>query len=245
MTDRSQRGVTLLEVMIAVTLLALLTAGMLSLMHIGFSAYTRTDAKLLENRRIVGAQRIIEQEIAGLMPTFAVCGVANPSGPKNAVTFFQGEPTTMRFVSDFSLQQGWRGRPQVLELTVIPGENSRGLRLIVNEFPYNPDLPGMLCLGNQTDPLTGATTPRYRPVEPGPASFVLADKLSACRFIYLEPPMPPDYKERWVPQWILQRWPLAVRVELAPLETDASKLQPVSVTIPLRITRAPEIPYVD
>ena len=239
-----QSGVTLLEVLIAVTLLALLTGGMMTLMHVGFSAYGKTTTKLMDNRKVAGAQRIIEQELAGLMPAFALCG-SDPNGPKTAVTFFQGEPTTMRLVSTFSLQQGWRGRPQVLEYTVIPGENDRGVRLVVNELPYNPSLPGLLCVGNVSDPLTGVTRPRFRPVEAGPNSFVLADKLAGCRFSYLEGPTPPAYRERWVPIWMLPRWPLAVRIEMAPLEVDHSRLQPISITIPLHITRAPEIQYVD
>lgn len=240
----TRRGVTLLEVLIAITLLALLTGGMLTLMHVGFTAYSKTTAKLMDNRRVAGAQRIIEQELEGFMPAFALCG-QDATAPKASVPFFQGEPDVIRFVSTFSLQQAWRGRPQVLELTVIPGENGRGFRLMVNELPYNPELPGMLCLGNVTDPLSGFTRPRYRPVETGPASFVLADKLAGCRFSFLEGPAPPANKEKWVPLWVTPRWPRAVRIEMAPLTIDNSRLQPISVTIPLHVTRAPEIPYVD
>jgi prepilin-type N-terminal cleavage/methylation domain-containing protein len=242
---RRQRGVTLLEVLIAVTLLALLTGGMMTLMHVGFSAYGKTSAKLMENRRVAGAQRIIEQQLQGFMPTIALCGPPGPGPAKTAVTFFQGEPASMRLVSNFSLQQAWRGRPQILEFTVIPGENGRGVRLVVNELPYNPDLPGLLCTGSMTDPVTGLSRPRFRPVETGPASFVLADKLAGCRFSYLEGPTPPAYRERWVPVWVLQRWPSAVRIEMAPLEADHSRLQPISITVPMHITRSPGIQYVD
>ena len=42
----------------------------------------------------------------------------------------------MRLVSTFSLQQAWRGQPQILELFVIPGEDGNGVRLVVNEIPY-------------------------------------------------------------------------------------------------------------
>src|SRR5262249_45018999 len=125
-----EAGVTLIEVLIAVTLLALLSVAMLFAMRVGISAMAKSDARLMENRRISGAQRIIEQEIAGFVPTMAICG-AESDGPKTAMPFFQGEPAAMRFVSTFSLQQGWRGMAQLLEFTVIPGQDNRGVRLVV------------------------------------------------------------------------------------------------------------------
>jgi general secretion pathway protein J len=240
----SRRGVTLIEVLIAVSLLALLSVAMLTAMRVGLSAIGKADAKLMENRRVAGAQRIIEQELEGFMPTIAVCG-SEAGGGRTGVPFFQGEPTAMRFVSTFSLQQGWRGRPQILELTVIPGDQGRGVRLIVNEIPYSPDTSGMLCTGRVTDPETHVSLPRFRPIEAGPNSFVLADKLEFCRFVFLQPALPPALRETWRPKWVLPRWPLAVRIEMAPLAVDASRMQPVTVTAPLHVTRSPEIDYVD
>jgi len=241
---RQQRGVTLIEVLIAVSLLALLSVAMLTAMRVALTALGKGDSKLMENRRVAGAQRIIEQEIEGMAPVIADC-VAGPNGPKVPTPFFQGEPQAMRLVSTFSLQQGWRGQPQILELAVIAGENGQGVRLIVNEIPYSPDTSGRLCLGRVADPATGVSYPRFRPIEPTPASFVLADKLASCRFLFLAPPAPPQNPERWVPTWALPVWPLAVRVEMAPLTLDGSRLQPVTVTVPLHLHRSPEIPYVD
>src|SRR5262249_15575764 len=139
---KGQRGVTLMEVLIAVTLLSLLSTGMLFAMRIGLSAFARTGAKLMENRRVAGAQRILEQELQGLIPVLARCGESGPG-----FGFFQGEEQTMRLVSSFSLQQAWRGQPQILELFVIPREEGRGVRLVVNEIPYTgPPSVGRLCM---------------------------------------------------------------------------------------------------
>ena len=53
----------------------------------------------------------------------------------------------MRFVTSYSLQDGWRGRPQIAALQVIPGE-TQGVRLIVNETPYTgPDQAGQNIAG--------------------------------------------------------------------------------------------------
>src|SRR5215831_2035116 len=141
-TRRSARaGVTLIEVLVAITLLSMLSAGIVVAMQIGLATFAKTDRKLMDNRRVSGAQRLVEQELEGLMPVVAPCG--GPGGAK--VGFFQGEASVMRLVSTFSLQQAWRGQPQILELFVIPGEDGKGVRLVVNELPYaGPLAAGML-----------------------------------------------------------------------------------------------------
>ncbi len=243
-----RRGVTLMEVLIAVSLLSLLSVGMLMAMRVGLNALGRANDRLMQNRRVVSVERILESQIAGLMPVMAQCMV-NEQGGRLRMPFFQGEPQAMRFVSSYSLQEAWRGQAQVLEFQVIPGENGRGVRLVVNEIPYaNPFLAGLLCMGRTPDPATGTTVPRFRPIETGPRSFVIADRLAECRFMYQGPPppnAPPQAPDLWRPVWILDQWPTAVRVEMAPLEEDTAHLRPVTVTAPLRIRRSPEIAYGD
>ena len=82
-----------------------------------------------------------------MIPVVSPCSGA-PAGGNMRLAFFQGEAQTMRLVSTFSLQNAWRGRPQILELAVIPGDDGRGVRLIVNEVPYAGALSaGSFCLG--------------------------------------------------------------------------------------------------
>src|SRR6185295_16876718 len=123
---KRQAGVTLMELMIAVTLLSLLSVGLLFALRIGLTAYSKTQTRLMDNRRVAGAQRILEQQLEGMMPVVAPCG-AGPQGGGTNTAFFQGEPQTMRLVSTFSLQQAWRGQPQILEVFQIPGADGRGV----------------------------------------------------------------------------------------------------------------------
>lgn len=58
-----ERGVTLLEVLIAVTLLSLLSVAMVLAMRIGLNSYERAGTRLMDNRRVAGAQRILQDEI--------------------------------------------------------------------------------------------------------------------------------------------------------------------------------------
>jgi hypothetical protein len=235
MRRRPTAGVTLMELLIAVVLLSLLSVGLMFALRIGLNAYSKTQTRLMDNRRVAGAQRILEQELEGLVPVVTQCG-AGAEGGGTPAAFFQGEPDTMRLVSTFSLQGAWRGQPQILEVFVIPGAEGRGVRLVVNEIPYRgPRAAGNSCLGPH----------KFSAASAGEKSFVLADKLDFCRFTYLE--QPPDINSplHWVPRFTGDDWPRAVRIEMAPLEPDPSRVQPITVVAPIHIMRRLEIPYAD
>jgi prepilin-type N-terminal cleavage/methylation domain-containing protein len=241
---RSRAGVTLMEMLIAVTLLSLLTLGMLMVMRVGLMAYSKTGDKLMENRRVTGAQRVLEDELMGLMPVTPPC-LGNPDLVALHFNFLQAEPQRMRMVSGFSLQEGWRGHPQILEFLVIPGEDGRGVRLVVNETPYSPGIAGRACIGTAQDPETGATVPVFPQIEAGRGSFILADKLEFCRFSYYTGTGHPNDPVAWRPAATGRGWPYGIRIEMAPLEPDPSRLQPLTVTAPLFLHRSLEVKYED
>jgi len=241
---RPQAGITLMEVIVAVTLLSMLSVGMLATIRMGFNALNRTNSRLMENRRVAGAQRLLEQELGGFLPVKALCP-ADSRAPLAPFVFFEGQPQSMRLVSTYSLQEAWRGQPRILELQVIPGNEGRGVRLIVNEIPYTGPLSaGRSCLGMASDPQTGLIVPQFRPIEPSAQSFILADKLAWCRFSYLEPALPPKV-EHWRTDWVMPRWPIGLRVEMAPLEDNPARLRPLTVTTAIPINRLPDLVYVD
>ncbi len=246
MRHSPRAGVTLIEITIAITLLSLLSLGMLIAMRVGLQAFTKTDAKLMDIRKITGAQNILHQELEGMIPVLAACGgFTADTGFKAA--FFQGEPAALRMVSSFSLQQGWRGAPQVLELFVIPGENDEGVRLVVNESLYTGyQGAAHFCTGVTPDSVTGAPLAHFVPVVAGPKSFVLADQLAYCHFSYYYPGSAQDNRPpAWVTTWTFKGWPQAVRIEMAPLHPDRSRIQPITVTAPIYIRRDPEKKYED
>jgi hypothetical protein len=240
MTQRSGRpsetGVTLIELLVAVLLLSLLSVAMVLTLRIALSAMNKTDARLMANRRVASVERILNDEVAGLIPVTANCTGGGQKGP--TIMFFQGEAQTMRLASAYSLHEGARGLPMILEFQVIPGENDEGLRLVVNEQSYTgPRGAGTLCVGMGHDPESGLPSPVFVPIQIGANSFVLADHLAYCRFSFRESPphRPPIWRNRWVRTF----YPDAIRIEMAPLSPDAGKLQPVTLTIPIRITRLP------
>jgi prepilin-type N-terminal cleavage/methylation domain-containing protein len=238
----NERGVTLVELLIAVTLVSLLSVAGLIALRVGIDAMEKSDERLMFNRRAMGAQRALEGQISGFMPVVADCAGATSGASAVPVPFFEGEATTMRFVSSYSLEESYRGMARILEYNVIAGENGLGVRLVVNETLYaGARSAGNFCLGVAPD-LSGVAHPRWAPPQAGPASFVLADKLAFCRFSYLERLDLAPY-ERWVPRWAGQRWPLAVRLEMQPMEPSNTRVMPVTVTAPLHAQRIPGMPY--
>lgn len=252
MKCNSEAGTTLIEVLVAVSLLSLLTVAMAFALRIGISAYQKTSAKLMEDRRVAGAQKILEEELEGIVPAVGPCGpkaIPNAQPDGNWFAFFQATPAVMRLVSTFSLQQAWRGAPHILEIFTIPRDDGPGVRLVVNEVPYyGPIAAGRLCTQIALDPTSGIPLPQFLPVTAGPQSFVLADKLAFCRFNYLWTNPKPNETDKlpvWSPTPLNAEWPIAVRVEMAPLTPDPSTLQPLTVTAKLHLHLSHTIPYGD
>src|ERR1019366_1272849 len=104
-----QSGIPLIEVVIAVTLLSMLSVGMLATIRMGFDGLHKTNSRLMENRRVAGAQRVIEQQLGGFMPVKALCS-GGRDAPPTPFAFFEGQPQSMRLVSTYSLQEAWRGQ---------------------------------------------------------------------------------------------------------------------------------------
>ncbi|MCW5981457.1 MAG: hypothetical protein KIT09_25450 [Bryobacteraceae bacterium] len=240
MRGRSTAGVTLMELLIAVSLVSLISAGILMAMRVGLNAMEKTNNRLLDNRRVAGVQRVLEQQIAGFMAVTADCRL-NPNAPPVKVPFFQGEPQSMRFVSSHSLEEAARGYARILEYQVIPLETGEGVRLVVNELLYTgPDSTGILCIGMRP----GAPTALFRPIKIGPYSFVLADRLAYCRFSYQERLPPPEWR-RWTPVWVKPELPSALRIDMAPLEPEPARLPRLALTVPLRVSKNAMLQYED
>lgn len=234
MRNHREAGVTLLELLIAVSLVSLLSVGMAFALRISLDGSARAQNRIGANRRVLGVERILREQVSNLMPVATPCR-ANPESGAEPVPFFEGLPGTMRVVSTYSLAEAGRGIPRLLEYQVIPGEDGAGVRLIVNEFPWSGPAPlASLCSGVNTGP-DGHLYALFPPVVAGPKSFVLADKLAYCHISYRELRAPPEL-ERWVDQWTgANEWPSAIRVSLAPLVPNSSELQPSSLTIPLLV----------
>jgi len=237
----SERGFTLIEMIIAVTLVAALLLGVFGAIRLAIGTMDRVDSRMLRERRVAGVEQIMRAELEGMMPVAARCA-GQSDGPGPRVPFFQGEPSTMRFVSTYSLSERERGLPQILEFQVIPGENGEGVRLVLNEHIYTgPRSAGAYCAAGAPDADTPG--PRFIPVEVGSGSFVLADRLAFCRFEFREPRYDKDVIPLWFQRWTKPVLPDAVRIDMAPLHAKSSELDLQTLTVPLRVMRDPLAEY--
>jgi prepilin-type N-terminal cleavage/methylation domain-containing protein len=217
-----RRGFTLVELLISITLVAALSAGMLMAMRAGLLTLQKVDDRLQSNRRVISVQQIISREISNAMPVLGTCGPA-----------FIGNAQTLRLVSSYSMTEGARGYPRVIEMQVLPAD--RGVRLIVNEALYTgPDSMTPFCQNGQ-----------LAPGRPTPQSFVLADRLASCQFVYKSTDPNSPRGGNWVPQWTAPNLPYAVRVEMTPLVADPARLPLLTVTARIAVTRDVLIAYPD
>ncbi len=220
MARRSQRGFTLMELMIAITLVAAIATGMLMAMRGGLLTMNRTQARLEENRRALGLQRILSMQLAGAIPVRSGCG-----GGQLSPFAFRGSISALQMVSTYSIAEGSRGYPHVVEYQVAPDENGT-FRLIIQERPYSgPGTTSEFCSENIA--LQGSAQP-----------FVAASRLAYCRFSYHQ--LNPDTQFRgggWVNTWKEPDLPSAVRIEMLPAVPEATRLPVLSVTASLPVVR--------
>src|SRR5437763_1141935 len=70
---KRERGFTLIELMIAITLVAALSTGMLLAMRTGLLTLDKIETRLQENRRTVSIQQMLIRQLANVMPVAGEC----------------------------------------------------------------------------------------------------------------------------------------------------------------------------
>ena len=234
---RGQAGVTLLELLISVSLVALLSVAMALTLRIALDGSKKAQDHITSDRRVLGVERVLREEVSNLIPAITMCRLNAESGGL-PMPLFEGLPDAMRLVSSYSLAQAGRGLPRLLEFQVVPGDAGLGFRLVVNEIPWTGPTPAVsICSGIGYNPESGFPFAKFPPIQVGGNSFILADKLAYCRLTYAEIRPTPEL-QRWVPLWQgINGWPTAIRIDMAPLTGDNAHLQLSSMTVPVRMHR--------
>lgn len=217
---RPSAGFTLIEMIIAVTLVAAIITGLLMAMRTGLSAYQRVNQRLDDNRRVMGLDQALHRQLGGLMPVTTQC----PGGPNNAA--FSGDPVSLRFVSSSSLAEGARGYPRVVEYLATPDPHG-GARLMMNERIYaGPSTLAAFC------------APFPLPVQLTPQSVEMAGQMASIRFLYRKPIPDSPLGGDWVPAWQnIADLPRAIRIEMTPLASDPAHLPMPTISVPVHLSR--------
>ncbi len=230
----SRRGMTLVEVIVAMSLLGLLSAGLFTAFQVGASAWLTTRERLMLDRNIAGQNQRFHALFAGIVPLEA----AIPPDREIRVRpfpFFQGEPQSMRFVTSHSITAGARGGLRITELQVVDAPD-RGRRILLNQLPYlGPFSAGGFVTGWVPISEPPGRQLVFEPIRALPdVSLIIADRLADCSFQYLERPRGRDLPSIWVSTWNdLDRLPGAITINLTPASREA-RLLPVSITTAVR-----------
>ncbi|HEV2445808.1 MAG TPA: type II secretion system protein, partial [Candidatus Sulfopaludibacter sp.] len=250
---RSERGVTLLELMIAITLVAGLSTGMLMAMRTSLLTYEKTAKRLESNRRFVKTQQMLSDQISAVMPVQGAC-LGDDGQPLGIPSFLSGSEDTLRLVSSYSIAEGARGYPQIVEYQVI-AEPRGSVQLVATESPYTgPQSTIPFCGPAPPPPVSsfelgaGSAVPLggTQAAASSGASYVLAEHLAYCRFSYHEPYNQNRFIETpWLPLWDKPLLPAGVRIEMRSAVPDTGGLSVLGVTVPIQVNRDPRMIYVD
>ncbi|MEO5923492.1 MAG: prepilin-type N-terminal cleavage/methylation domain-containing protein [Bryobacteraceae bacterium] len=230
---KRQAGFTLIEMLIAISLVAVISAGLLTTMRNGLLTMQKTQQRLGENRRALGIQDFISRQIGGAMPVKGRCGAGDVFSTRE---LFRGTDTAMLLVSNESMEEGSRGRPRIALYQVR--ENRDGtVRLEVTEQPFvSPISAAPFCGLDLAD--------IHSPANANPP-FVLLDHLAYCRFVYRNLNLETLFGREMMDAWVRPYLPHSIRIELAPAANSDVRMPVGGITIPLRIGRDPGMDYFD
>ena len=103
--DRPQKGFTLIEVMLAMTIFALMSTVLYGAFSLGHSAVEKSQRSFEKNQKLRAVDELLGSYIRSAYPYRA--------SPQGATILFVGEQADLTFVSSFSLAMGGRGMAKV------------------------------------------------------------------------------------------------------------------------------------
>lgn len=223
---RARSGFTLLELLIAMTILSLLATTALFGWRIAASAWQKANSHLQESRAILETNQLLLEQMSSVVFYRALTA----SGASEL--FFQGEPQTARFVSRYSLTDRASSGLYRIEYQIV--EQTDGTKqLLLNEFPVRSRQElGALIVDSETT--SDGKVLIFAPFAHMARTRVLLEGLKECRFEYYEPPLPSKpgiWKERWIAN--TPELPRSIAIRLVS-QTDSADLKPVSIVAAIR-----------
>jgi general secretion pathway protein J len=190
----SQKGFTLLEMLIAVTLVAMMAVGLWAVLRISIRSWSRGTEFIDSNQRHRSVLDMIRKQIASTYGSFVM---PDPKTGGNPLLIFRGSETQLRFISLNSLQ--FQKSPGLTLVSYDVEQGSTGdYRLVAREERY---------LGQGSDITTHPTQTR---------ATTIFDNLLSCIFEYRDPGTQ-DTPAQWVREWdgeTERKLPLAVSMTM-------------------------------
>jgi prepilin-type N-terminal cleavage/methylation domain-containing protein len=202
---RLQRGFTLIEVILALTIFALMGAILFGAFSLGHRAIERSQVHFEKNQKM----RSLDDLIAGYVRS------SYPYRPsaQDAAVYFRGEAEAVSFVSSYSLTMGGRGMA-LIRLAWIRGDAGEGAVIVEEEVPVR-------------------VNEEERSAELGErSSIVVEERVRRFQLAYLDPR---EIDEQWEERWDAaekQGLPRAVRMTYsAPGGREVRRVFPIMVNV--------------
>jgi prepilin-type N-terminal cleavage/methylation domain-containing protein len=198
MVGRRSNGFTLLEVMIASSLMALLMLALVTGMRIATRAYERGKAQI--KQADAGEQRfaLLIRQVSSLAPVEVDSDFPDLPG---RIAILEATPSRLSFLSTYGASAGSRSGLLLVEYAVL--ENSAGkASVVLHETAARSDrwLLARLIARVEKHPDTGKPKIIFRKFTPGKDDVALLSNLDRAQFEYRDP-SPRRGEPDWVPQW--------------------------------------------
>ena len=184
--EKGQAGFTLVELLIAMTLLALIVAALFGGLRLGARAWEAGAQRNSDLARLEVVQGLLRRQLSRAYP------IALTGSERGRRIVFEGDPTAVTFIAPAPAQIGLGGLYQ-MNLAVAEDEGNKRLVL--------------------TWQLSGAEEERLTE-SPGVETTVLIDRMAAIELSYFGPPDLRD-EPRWFDRWDdAARLPSLVRIRI-------------------------------
>jgi prepilin-type N-terminal cleavage/methylation domain-containing protein len=200
---RSQAGFTLLEMIVAVTLVAMMAVGLWAVFRISLRSWSRGTEFMDANQRHRSILNLVRKQMASTYGLF----IQDPLQPGTPVLMFDGTENSLQFISLNSLQ--FNESPGLTWVSYELSQDKAGdYSLVERETRYLGQMPDEG--GGQT-----ASTP-----------IPIFENLSSCLFEYFDPGDAGNASQ-WVREWDGQKQrklPLAVSVTMVSHDPKGNSL---------------------
>jgi len=213
---QSEKGFTLLETIVAVTLVAMMAVGIWSVFRTGIRSWARGTEIIDASQRHRIIYDLVRKQAASAFPLAAP---VDPAFPNITYPLFRGTETSMEFVSLNSLRFQESPGLTLVNYEMSPDQEGTGYSLVEREKRY---------LGQTLDSSEDIDLPN---------SISLFENLSNGWFEYKNPDVEED-EESWVREWDAQQQsqlPAAVAMNLESLDANGN-VQTHQIIVPVHAT---------
>ena len=216
---QSEKGFTLMEMLVAVTMVAMIALGLWSVFRTSLRAWSRGTEYIDASQRHRNILDMVRKQLASAYPLTAPpdSNSPNPVSPILYNPIFQGTETRLHFIS----------------LNSLRFHDSPGLTLVNYEVTQGPE--GAAILVQREERFLGQI-PDYESETDLAGMTPLFGNLTQCYFEYLSE----DEEERWVREWDAQergQLPEAVAINMAAVDVNGNTRSHI-IIVPIHAKQA-------